>query len=122
MKEWAIFYAGGKVVRSGDVDGDPSRVPKRGVLAVVSPNENGQRVRWLRPYYIWRADEEEFYEASPDALWFYLADPEPGWKVVLFGEYVSDKEMNDVLLEAGKIYKGQKTWTRIEKPENSAWR
>lgn len=113
-ERWAVLYRGGHVVTSEDVGGDPSLVPKRDVLAIVRPDENGQRIRWLTPYYIWKEEYGEFYEASQDALWFYLA--EPGWKVVLFGVYVSDKEMNEALLRAGEFYKGQKTWRRVERP------
>lgn len=120
MKECTIFYKGGKTVCTADVDGDPSRVPKEGVLAVVTPSENGQRIRWMRPYYLWYEEYGEFYETTPDTLWRKLALP--GWHIVLFGEYVSDEEMNDVLVKAARIYKGQKTWQNVEKPENNAWR
>ena len=114
MIEQAIFYADGRVLTTKDIDGDPSNVPARGVVAVVKPSRNGQRVRWGTPYYVYREEHGEFYEASQDAMWFYLS--EPGWKRVLFGTYITDAEMEQILLRAKDFYKGQKTWQKVERP------
>ena len=100
--QWKIFYAGGKTYSS--LDGPPELAPKTGVLAIIAPDDRvGRRVERQSPvtgdsYYIWTPENGGWRGACPFRLAEYMF--EPGYKLVLYGRTVTDKEYQDVLERA----------------------
>lgn len=96
MIEWRIYYADGSTFDS--TQGGPEDAPKLGVLVIIQPNENGSRLYNNEHYYVWK--HGQWFDATVDAMWFYMANPEPKFKIVLFGEYVTDDVWTETMQRA----------------------
>lgn len=109
---WTVFYHDGSTF--SDEDGGPEDAPAWGVIAIVQRSRAVQyQVLEGEHYYIWRTGEiyvsswhpidGKWYAVTQDAFWKYMG--ESGYKRVLFGEYISDEQYNDILgsaIECGK--------------------
>lgn len=106
---WTVFYHDGSTF--SDEDGGPDEAPAVGVIAIVQYNRaTGYQILADDDYFVWKEtvesnypDSGKWYNATADALWFYLS--RPGWKRVLFGEYIDDEAYNTIRARAHEFRK-----------------
>ena len=90
---WKIFYQEGTYSSN---DGAPELATKVGVQAIIVSHERaGRRVERSEDFYIWTPENGGWRGANHFRLAEYLQSP--GYKLVLFGRTISDKEYAKVL-------------------------
>ena len=93
---WKIFYLDGTY---SNKDGPPEFAPKLGVQAIILPDFRvGRRIERSEDFYIWSPKNGGWRGANHFRLSQYLY--EPGFKLVLFGETLTDDDYAIVLNRA----------------------
>ena len=97
MIAWKIFYEDSTY---SSEDGSPENAPKRGVQGIaVSSELTGRRIERSEDHYVWTPENGGWRGVDKFGLFDYLI--EPGFKIVLFGRTISDKDFRAM-------------WNRIE--------
>lgn len=90
--DWKIFYCDGDYSNS---DGPPELAPKRDVQSIIVADENlGRRTEYSDNFYIYVPDRGIWRGVDQFGLYDYMI--EPGFKLVLYGRTLTDKEYADV--------------------------
>jgi hypothetical protein len=96
---WLVVYADRQI--QGDEHKAVQEIRGSGVLCILQRDRN---VGWFliqgSHYYLWNDVSQQWYGVGKNdtlsaGLTLYLATP--GWKKVLFGETVSNKEWNEIM-------------------------
>ena len=106
--EWKIYY--GDDTELSNLESDPCDVPKTNVQAVVQNHAaHGHHVEHATDYYVYY-DDGLWRGVDQFGLWDYLA--QPGYKIVLFGRWVSNDQFKEIL---------QRALRDPDVPKRSAW-
>lgn len=106
--KWIIYY--GNDFSVTDQDATPFRVPGRNVQVIAQEDpDTGQTFVRSNDYYWWT--DQGWQGGDIFGLFDYLADP--GYKRVLFGRTIGNREFEQVL---------QKALNNTYLPKKSAWR
>lgn len=98
MGKWKIFYSDGSTF--SDEDGAPSEAPKRGAQVIcIEEGRCGRRVLKLSNYYMWSPTLNRWLDQESETSVFLRAAQEP-WTVILFGEYLIEKQFETILIAA----------------------
>lgn len=98
MADWKIFYSEGTY---SDEDGPPENAPKRDVQTIaVKCETSGRRIERGSDYYIWVPDRGVWRGVDFFGMYDYMIDP--GFKLVLYGRVLSDKEYSEIWTRATK--------------------
>jgi len=111
---WKIFYGDGSTY--SDKDGLPELAPKRDVQIIGADCEiAGRRFERETDYYIWTPERGGWRGVDKFGLFDYLIDS--GYKIVLFGKMLNNKEYRKILDKAtNDSYLPRKSaWLREER-------
>lgn len=91
--KWIIYYGDGS--RYTNEDGVPELAPKRNVQAIaVADDKVGRRIERSNDFYVYVPDRGIWRGVEQFGLYDYMIDD--GFKIVLFGRTLADKEYSDV--------------------------
>ena len=97
--QWLVYYGDGTTY--SDEDGSPELAPKRNVQAVVVADDKvGRRIERSNDFYIYVPDRGIWRGVEQFGLYDYLIDD--GYKIILFGRTLTDKEYSDIWSRATK--------------------
>jgi hypothetical protein len=93
--KWCAYYGDGS--KFSYLDGNVKDVPPAGVQYVAQEDSTHGYVALSNfDYYLWddRGDGEKWYCADIVGYWLYML--KPGWKKVLFGEWIGDSRYEEI--------------------------
>lgn len=97
MPVWIVYYTDGRTIQ--DDQCCPESLPKRDVQAIVQQHDSaGWHCLSGNDFYVWRDDR--WWGVDQFGMYDYLIGP--GWKVVLFGRFISDADYAAILARATK--------------------
>lgn len=119
--KWKVYYSNGTTISDHELTPFSIQVRTGVQVIIVADDESGWRTVTGSDFYIWdirNGDEgPRWYPANSYDLAFYLS--RPGYKCVLFGEFVNKKRYREIMNQAlnDPDFGEKSTWGAEERRE-----